>query len=202
LRIAAIVLAAGASSRMGRNKLLLEVEGETVLDRLLQALIPEVAEIVVVTGYNQKPVEEIAARYHIRTVFNPEHEKGMTTSFQAGLRVVKADSAFLVLGDQIGLEPDLLQRMILELERNPETLIVSPEYEGKRGHPTLFRKAVFSEFLKMGSEEILRDIVHRHEKQHHMIPGSPWTTMDFDTPADFVKVAELWKARQVRNSTF
>ena len=68
LRIAAIVLAAGASRRMGRNKLLLEVEGETVLDRLLQALIPDVAEIVVVTGYNQKPVEDIAAKYHVRTV--------------------------------------------------------------------------------------------------------------------------------------
>jgi molybdenum cofactor cytidylyltransferase len=201
LRVAAIVLAAGASSRMGLNKLLLEVEGETVLDRLLQALIPEVAEIVVVTGHNPKPIEVIAGRHHVRTVFNPDHEKGMTTSFQAGLHEVEANAAFLVLGDQLGLEPELLQRMIQELEMNPKTLIVSPEHEGKRGHPTLFRKAVFSEFLEMGSEEILRDIVHRHEKEHHMVPGSRWTTMDFDTPADFVKAAELWKTRQARIST-
>ena len=201
MRVAAIVLAAGASSRMGRNKLLLEVEGETVLDRLLQALIPDVAEIVIVTGHNPKSIELIAERHHIRTVFNPDHEKGMTTSFQAGLRAVEADAAFLVLGDQLGLEPELLQRMVQALETNPEVLIVSPEHEGKRGHPTLFRKTVFGEFLKMGSEAILRDIVLRHEKEHRMVPGSRWTTMDFDTPADFVEAAELWKARRARSSS-
>jgi molybdenum cofactor cytidylyltransferase len=201
LRVAAIVLAAGASSRMGRNKLLIEVEGETVLDRLLKALIPVAEEIVIVTGHNPKPIEVIAGRHHVRTIFNPDHEKGMTTSFQTGLCAVEADAAFLVLGDQLGLEPELLQRMVQVLERNPETLIVSPEYEGKRGHPTLFRKAVFSEFLKMGSEEILRDIVLRHEKEHGTVPGSRWTTIDFDTPADFVKAAELWKTKPVRSSS-
>lgn len=105
MRTAAVVLAAGKSSRMGTNKLLLKVDGKTVLDRLLDALTQSVDTIVIVTGYDPDPIMKIAEAHRIRSCHNPDHESGMTNSFKVGLNVVKGDDAvFLVLGDQLGLD--------------------------------------------------------------------------------------------------
>ncbi len=100
MRVAAVVLAAGKSSRMGRNKLLLEVDGATVLDRLLASLTSVLGEVIVVTGKDPEPIRAIAESRGASVVHNPNYEEGMTTSFQAGLRAASADAVFLVLGDQ------------------------------------------------------------------------------------------------------
>jgi molybdenum cofactor cytidylyltransferase len=102
LKTAAVVLAAGKSSRMGVNKLLLNVEGKTVLDRLLESLTQTVDEVTVVIGYNPDPISKIAKAHNVLIAYNPDYEKGMTTSFQAGLNMVLgSDAVFLVLGDQL-----------------------------------------------------------------------------------------------------
>ena len=194
MRAAAVVLAAGKSSRMGRNKLLLEVDGATVLDRLLTSLTGALKEIIVVTGNDPEPIKAIAELHGARAVHNPNYEEGMTTSFQAGLRAASADAVFLVLGDQLSLEPDLLLRMIDVMEGDPSALIVSPTYKDRRGHPTLFRRPLFSEILGLGEDETLRDVVVRHEAEHRTVEGDEWNVLDLDTPEDFDRALRLWRA--------
>jgi molybdenum cofactor cytidylyltransferase len=194
LRAVAIVLAAGKSSRMGRNKLLLEVDGATVLDRLLAFLTSVLGEVIVVTGNDPEPIRAVAESRGARVVHNPNYEEGMTTSFQAGLRAASADAVFLVLGDQIGLEPGLLRRMIDVMERDQSALIVSPAYGGRRGHPTLFRRPLFSEIFGIRGEETLKDVVLGHESEHRTVEGDEWTVIDLDTPEDYEQALRRWKS--------
>lgn len=195
MRVAAVVLAAGKSSRMGRNKLLLEVEGRTILDRILDAIkASAVDEAVVVLGHDPGSIRPIVKALGVSTVLNPEYEKGMTSSFQAGLREVTVDAAFLVLGDQLGLEPALLDEMVEIMVSDPGALIISPVYDGRRGHPVLFRRSLFHEILSLGEGETMKDIALRHEEDHKSVRGSLWCTMDIDTPEDFERAVRLFDA--------
>jgi molybdenum cofactor cytidylyltransferase len=190
LRTGAVVLAAGRSSRMGENKLLLEVAGRTVLDRLLDALTPAIDDVVVVTGNNPEPIRRIAEAHGVRVVHNPNHEKGMTTSFQAGLRSMGVvDGVFLVLGDQLGLRPELLRRMATAMEETG-ALIVSPTHSGKRGHPVLFGWSLAGEILAL--DGTLKEVVDEHAGEQVNIEGGEWSTIDFDTPEDFEHAKRLF----------
>lgn len=194
MKTAAIILAAGKSSRMGKNKLLLKVEGHTVLDRLLDAVISsKVEDIVIVLGNKPNAIKQLAESRNIRTVLNMEHEQGMISSFITGLKTIDAEAAFLILGDQLGLTPVLLNSMIDYMKTNQEVMIVSPEYEGKTGHPSLFRGVLFNEILNLPKNENMKHIVIRHELTHRHVPGDIWNTMDFDTPEDFERVLNLFK---------
>ena len=192
MRTGAVVLAAGKSSRMGENKLLLTVGGKMVLSRLLDALTQAVNEVVVVTGNNPEPIRAIATAHGVRVAHNPDHEKGMTTSFQAGLRAMGGvDAVFLVLGDQLGLAPELLRRMIAAMEDVPGALIVSPIHGGKRGHPVLIRSSLIPEILTL--KGMLKEVVDGHADAHVHVEGGEWSTLDFDTPADFERAKRLFK---------
>lgn len=196
MMFAAVVLAAGKSSRMGKNKLLLEVAGRTVLDRLLDALDgSSVDEVFVVLGHRPEELAPIVLSHRAETVMNPNYEEGMTSSFRAGLRKVTADGAFLILGDQLGLRTELLALMVDKMENDADALIVSPVHEGKRGHPVLFRRTLFVEILGLGPEETMRDVVQRHESAHVSVEGDIWCTLDMDTSEEFEELRRLFESR-------
>lgn len=195
MKVAAVVLAAGKSERMGRNKLLLKVGGRPILDLLLSTLDSSaIDEVFVVLGHRPEELRGLVEAHDAEIVFNPDYEQGMTSSFKAGLRRVSAEAVFLVLGDQLGLETELLDRMAAKMEADQEVLIVSPVYEGRRGHPVLFRQRVFKEVLDLGKGENLRDLVLRHEADHRFVEGSVWCVTDVDTPEDFEKAKKLFEA--------
>jgi len=196
LRLAAVVLAAGKSSRMGKNKLLLEVAGRTVLDRLLDALDGSaVDEVFVVLGHKPEELTPIVDAHIAEAVMNPNYEEGMTSSFRAGLRKVTADGAFLILGDQLGLRTELFALMRVKMENDPDALIVSPVHGGKRGHPVLFGRALFAEILDLGPDETMKDVVQGHEAGHRTVEGDIWCTLDMDTPEEFERVRRLFESR-------
>lgn len=195
MRTAAVVLAAGKSERMGANKLLLEVAGRTVLDQLLDALDESVVEeVFVVLGHRPEELRPIVGTHRAEAVLNPDYEKGMTSSFKAGLRKVTADAVFLVLGDQIGLEAELLGSMAARIESEQDALIVSAVHEGRRGHPVLLREALYREIMNLGELETLRDVVQRHEENHLHVEGGAWCTMDMDTQEEFEEARRLFEA--------
>ena len=112
LRVAAVVLAAGKSQRMGRNKLLLKLGGMTVLDRVLSALeASRVEEVFVVLGHRLEDLVPIVDAHAAEAVFNPDYEEGMTSSFKTGLSRVSGNAAFLCLGDQAVLDTVLMALM-------------------------------------------------------------------------------------------
>jgi len=198
MRVAAVVLAAGKSERMGRNKLLLKVRGKPLIELVLDALdTSKVDEIILVLG--NKPWEIANAvrpqLNRIKLVVNESYEEGMTSSFKAGLKQIKhAEAAFLVLGDQLILEPKFLNVMIEAMQRpGGKALIVSPIYKGKKGHPLLFSKNLFNEILNLKESEVIRDVVHRHINQLLTINQPKWTIMDIDTPEDFADAVRVFE---------
>lgn len=192
MKVSAVVLAAGLSRRMGANKLLLKIGGKTVLEHILDRLVDY--DTVVVTGHSPNEIMSVVGRYDVKTVHNPDYEKGMTTSFQTGLRAIDSDAAFMVLSDTFGFSGTLLRRMEDELRDHPEALLVSPVYKGRRGHPVLVRRLLFSEFLELGWGETMKDVVDRHGKEHRYIEGDVWTVTDLDTPEDYERVKRLWES--------
>ena len=194
MKIVAIVLAAGKSSRMGTNKLLLKLGEKTVIEHILDNL--EHYETIVVTGYHPEDITPFVKRYNARTVHNPDYEKGMTTSFQAGLRELdpEVNTVLLVLSDTFGFTQELLDAMELKMASSV-ALLVSPVYEGKLGHPVLVAYELFSEFLELGEGDTMKDVVLRHEDEHEYVPGDIWTRIDLDTPEDYEYVKKLWATR-------
>jgi molybdenum cofactor cytidylyltransferase len=74
-------------------------------------------------------------------------------------------------------------------------LLISPMYEGKRGHPVLVAYELFEEFLALGDDETMKDVVMRHEHEHEYVPGDMWARIDLDTPEDYERVKKLWANR-------
>jgi molybdenum cofactor cytidylyltransferase len=193
LRLAAVVLAAGRSSRMGANKLLLKVGDRRVIEHILFSLKP--FETIVVLGHRPDDVKEFVEAFGAKTVYNPDYDEGMTSSFRAGLRALDTDveAVFMALSDTFGFSYGLLEEMKGVLMKDPEALIVSPVHQGRRGHPVLFRKPLFDELLGLGEGETMRDVVNRHESQHRYIEADIWCTVDLDTPEDYERVKRLWR---------
>ena len=197
MRLAAVVLAAGMSSRMGSNKLLLRVGDRMVIEHIILSLRP--LETTVVTGHRPEEIREIAESLGAETVHNPDYEEGMTTSFQAGLRALdpEVDAVFMVLSDTFGFSTELLEWMADKMEVDPETLIVSPVYQWKRGHPVLFRRPLFEEFLGLEAGETMKDVVNRHNDRTKYVESDIWCRIDLNTPEDYERVKDLWSSRQV-----
>jgi molybdenum cofactor cytidylyltransferase len=196
LRITAIVLAAGKSTRMGTNKLLLEVGGKTVIKQILCSLSS--INTIVVLGYRSEDIRWIAEANGAKTVYNPDYEKGMTTSFQVGLKALpsKVEGVFLTLGDTFGFNPELLTRMTKIMENDPETLIVSPIYQGKIGHPVLIRNKLFPEFLNLREGESMKDLVNKHMIHHRYVESDEWCRIELNTYKDYERVRKLWDIRK------
>lgn len=196
---AAIVLAAGKSERMGQNKLLLRLNGNTLLDNVLNAIAAaKIRKTVVVLGHNPEELIEAITqkRDAVRIVINRDYEQGMMSSFQKGLRPLRyVDAVFLVLGDQPILDKHLLDIMMQRLAENRETLVVSPVYKGKKGHPVLFRRELFGEILRLDKTETLRDVIHRNADRLFTVEAPEWTVLDMDTPEDYVRIRTLMKRR-------
>ncbi|MCW4050441.1 MAG: nucleotidyltransferase family protein [Candidatus Bathyarchaeota archaeon] len=197
MKLAAIVLAAGKSSRMGTNKLLLAVGDKRVLDHILSKLRP--IPTIVVFGHRPEDIKELAESLGAKTIHNPNHEHGMTTSFQAGLRALgpNVDAVFMVLSDTFGFKHGLLDRMVEKMKAEPDAQIVSPVHEGKRGHPVLISMSLFEEFLALGKDGIMKSVINRHERHHRYVEGDIWCVLDMDTPEDYEKVKKRWETTRV-----
>ncbi len=190
-----MVLAAGKSQRMGRNKLLLKLGGITVLDRVLSSLeSSRIEKVYIVLGHRPEDLDHIINAHAAEAVSNPDYEKGMTTSFQAGLSRVSVDAAFLCLGDQAVLDPVLMNKMVDTMEADPEALIVSPVHKGRRGHPVLFRNTLFPEIMSLEQGKTLKDVVEGHGDRHLEVGGDIWCTLDMDTPEDYERIRERLNA--------
>ncbi|OGV96886.1 hypothetical protein A2W24_03715 [Microgenomates group bacterium RBG_16_45_19] len=200
MRTAAIVLAAGKSERMGRNKLLLKLGQKTLIDIILDALEDsKIGEIVVVLGHKSEEImDAINHRLsRVKVVVNERYEEGMTSSFKTGLKQTgSVDATFLILGDEPILDWKFLNAMEEEMEkRQDEASIISPIYKGKKGHPILFHRRLFEEILGLKDKEVMRDVIHRHIGQLLTVEAPQWTIMDIDTPDDFARMSRFVKNR-------
>lgn len=101
-------------------------------------------------------------------------------------------AAFLILGDEPILDNNFLNAMIQHMENSRgRALLVSPIHKGKKGHPLLVHKQLFSEILGLEKTETMRDVVHRHADRLLTIAAPEWTIMDIDTPEDYARICSL-----------
>lgn len=152
--VAAVVLAAGRSERMGQAKQLLPLHGRTLLAHSLANVLGSAADpIVLVLGYAAKQIQcETPAELldKVTVVINADYAEGMSSSLRAGLTALgpQADAALIVLADQPFVKPETINAMI-EAYRQHSAEIVVPCYQGRRGNPVLLGRAVFPEAMKL-----------------------------------------------------
>jgi molybdenum cofactor cytidylyltransferase len=188
--ISAIVLAAGEARRMGETKQLLPWRGKTVLGHVLDTLLSSsVDEVILVLGHEAERVLEKVAIREIKVVFNPDYQKGMSTSLRRGLRAMnKAAEGFLVvLADQPAITPEIIDRLIDSFRRvQPGKNIVAPSFRGRRGHPVLFGRKYREEFGGLTGEVGGREILARHPEDILALEvDTDAVLIDLDTPEDY-----------------
>jgi molybdenum cofactor cytidylyltransferase len=187
--ITAIVLAAGLSTRMGKQKMLLPWGDTTVLGKVIQTLgQAELADIRVITGGNHKELEDLLQNRGVSFVVNEDYTNGeMLNSIQVGLQNITAEflAALVVLGDQPQIEARVVKLII---ERYITTLhpIIVPSYKMHRGHPWLLGKPYWQEVLDLKPPQTLRNFLNHHNKEIDYIEVlTPSIIQDLDTMEDF-----------------
>jgi len=165
--ITAIVPAAGMSTRMRQNKLLLPFQGKPLIGHAVDTLLASaVAEVIVVLGHDAGKLREKLAGKQVRFVDNPSYREGLSTSVRAGINAVSAQAVgiMIYLADQPLLEPDevnLLIRAFAEA-RNAHKNIVVPVYHGQRGNPVIVDVSYKEAILDVVGETGCRRVIKRN----------------------------------------
>jgi molybdenum cofactor cytidylyltransferase len=193
-RIAAIILAAGGSTRFGSPKQLARWGNKTFIEQVVDtALAAEVSRVVVVLGAEVEQCRAVLGQRPVEIVINPAWAQGQSTSLQAGLAVLPANTggALFMLVDLPGVTPALLNQLI---QRHRETLapLVWPEFEGQRGNPALFDRALFPELQQVrgdtGGKLVLLKYQDRGER---VLVTDKEVLRDFDRPEDLRQSGRL-----------
>lgn len=189
--IVAVVLSAGASSRMGRPKALLPVDGVPFIERIVRALEhTEVDRTLVVLGHNAEAMREAIAYLGVDTVVNPDYARGQLSSLHTAIRALDGEpvEAILVhLVDHPFIESRLVDRMI-ERFRAEGKLIVVPRFNGRRGHPVLFSSKLFPEFLAASLDTGAKPVVRGHPAETlELDTDEAGILVDIDTPEEYRK---------------
>lgn len=186
-----IVLAAGTASRMGLPKLLLPVQGRSLLRFTVERLLESpVGVTLVVLGAHADLLAEELSGLPVTLIRNPDYADGMSTSFRAGLAALPAgvDAVVLALGDQPFVTAELLGALIAHYRASGKP-IVYPSYDGQQGNPVLFDRRLFPELQALTGDVGARQIIGRHAAAALAVPF-PFTSPlnDVDTWEDYEEV--------------
>jgi molybdenum cofactor cytidylyltransferase len=191
-RVAAVVLAAGSSQRMGRNKLLLDVGGETLVRRAVRAAIDGGAdEVIVVLGHEADRVRDELTGLSCETVVNPDHAEGAGTSVRTGVRRAEAaDALIVVLADMPFVTAQMIRTLVERYRATRAPLVVS-HYGDVQAPPTLYDRALFAELLQIPGERCAKQVVKRHAGEAEVVAWPEDALRDIDVPADYDGVRAL-----------
>ena len=185
--VAAIVLAAGRSTRMGGpNKLLAELDGKKLVRTVTeQALASKATDVIVVTGHQADLVEQALAGLKVKFVRNPDFAGGLASSVKAGIAAVpaNADGALVCLGDMPLIDAKLIDRLIEAFEPDRGHLIAVPVSDGRRGNPVLWSRRFFRELMTLDGDVGARHLIAKHAEAVAEVPVEGESAfLDIDTP--------------------
>lgn len=192
--VAGVVLAAGSSSRMGSNKLLLELAGETLLRRSVRRVLAAgLHPVLVVLGHDADRARAELSGLSCRPVVNPRHALGMNTSLGAGIGAVpeEAIAAVVALADMPLVTPEMVAELVRRYRASAAPLVVS-DYGGTLAPPMLYDRALFRELQGLEGDGCGKRAVRRHRDEAILVPWPAAALADLDEPADYERVlAEL-----------
>jgi len=195
-RIAALVLAAGRSSRMGEaNKLLAAMPGgQTMIAQTVDHVTACSAQpVIVVTGHQDREIRNALAGKPVRFVHAADYAEGMAASLRAGIAALSAEisAALICLGDMPLNETALLNRIIAAYDPVEGREIILPSFQGQRGNPVLWGKRFFPDLMKLSGDTGGRQILHRYaERAAEVQVESDSVLRDFDTPEMLAALAK------------
>jgi molybdenum cofactor cytidylyltransferase len=186
-RIAAVVLAAGRSTRMGGpNKLTAEIGGKPLVRAVTeQALGSRARPVIVVTGHQHDAVERVLGGLPVTFVHNPEYERGLSTSLKAGIAAVPADidGAVICLGDMPHVSAALIDRLIEAFDPERGALIAVPVVDGKRGNPVVWSRRFFPDLSALEGDVGARHLIGTYAEGVMEVPvADVGAVLDIDTP--------------------
>ncbi len=204
--IAGIVLAAGMSKRFGQPKQLLQVGGEFIINRVVDAALnSRLDKVSVVLGHHHHEIQTVmgdrlkAPRCDL--VINPEYHRGLSRSLNYGVRAIRSDYAacMFLLADQPLLDAATINQLIERFQSSDKGICV-PLCRGKRKNPTLFAGHYFDRLLHVTGDTGARAIIDAQpEKVLFVEIDQPDTFQDVDTPEDLARIEALFqKSRKVR----
>jgi molybdenum cofactor cytidylyltransferase len=187
--IAAVVLAAGLSTRMGRQKLLLPLGGQPVVRWSVEGVLPYAQDVVVVTGRDSAAVREALAGLPVRFVENPSPESGQSSSIAVGVGALApaTRAVLIVLGDQPRTPRSVVPALIGARDRTGKAVVV-PVYRGVRGTPVLFGAEVFAELRALHGDAGARSLVTARPERVTAVEIDSPMPVDVDTPEDLARV--------------
>ena len=194
--VAAIILAAGMSSRMGQPKMLLPWTGDnTILEHvIMQLLLARVSQIHVVTGHCAAETGRLARKFAVNAVHNPRHATGeLLSSLKAGLASLPAHigGALVLLGDQPRITPRVINQVLMAWAEGRGG-IVAPVHAGRRGHPILFERRYWQDILELPDGAAPREVLRRHRPDLALVEvANDCVLSDVDTPADYRRERRL-----------
>ena len=201
LGLCGVILAAGQSSRMGRDKALLSwpklensvPSSDTILSSAIEKLSDVCDLVIVVAGANEVVLRPVVESSGATLVVNPEPERGQFSSLQMGLREVLnygRDNALITLIDRPPPRAETLAGLV-EAFRSKEHGVwaVVPDFQGKHGHPIVIGREMIEAFLRSPATSIARDIEHANQSHvSYLATEDPLVTTNIDTPADYASL--------------
>lgn len=186
-RIAAVVLAAGQSRRMGtRNKLLAEVDGVPMVARAVEAARDSVdAGVYVVTGHEHEQIAEALSAYDVTVVHNPRYAEGLSTSLASGLAALPGDvdAACVCLGDMPRVTPAHMRKLIAAFDPDEGRAICVPLWDGRRGHPVLWARRFFADMSDVKGDVGARHLLGEYADLVCEVPAADdGVLLDVDSP--------------------
>jgi molybdenum cofactor cytidylyltransferase len=195
--ISIIVLAAGLSSRFGRNKLLEPVQEKTMIERVVgECAESKVDDVIVVLGHEADKIRIALRNTKCRFVVNDRYSEGQSSSVKVGMKeALKSDAVLILTGDSAFVTADDINRVIQKY-RASHGIIVAASHEGKLGHPVLFDKMLFDEILKIDeATQGLKAVLKRHSDSLAKVEcRNVGVTLDVDREEDLRTYGRLFEA--------
>jgi molybdenum cofactor cytidylyltransferase len=193
--VAGVVLAAGSSTRMGRNKLLFDLDGEPVVRRAVrQAAAAGLDPVIAVVGYEANLVrrELDGLDPPCVIVVNPDYERGINSSLKTGIAAVPASAvgAVVMLADMPLVTTEMIATLITRYRAGTAPLVIS-DYDGVNAPPMLYDRVLFEELRVMEGEGCGRQVVRRHQSEAEVVAWPVTALTDLDVPGDYERIRSL-----------
>ena len=189
-KIRSIILAAGESKRMGFPKMLLKLNGKTMIENVLDNVAKSDSDsILVVLGAGMEDLIDLVMKYNVKYCYNKNYSDGMLSSVQCGFKNLPSDTAATLVfqGDQPFINSAVINMVIKAYKTSGKGIII-PVYEGKRGHPLLLDKKYSDQVEKLDPAQGLRSITYLNSDDILEVQtNEPGILRDFDTYDDYIK---------------